>query len=288
METSETPKRKPGGRAEHEAVVLDGGADPRAHDHQRANEQQDGLEDDHAGHREARVRAMDSGEAKPEEHQPGGGERDADPLAAGDAQAERPLGHHGEQDDASGEHRLNDRQRCDRHRRDVEDPRAGGDHHAEREQLGGEQRPGGAQRVADIDRRGRARATVLVQEADVGRQGAGKRQHDAEHWSHEEESPGSESLVAACLTDLFGTRQGRLEHAWPGVHPDLDASRESSAASLRQTLSIATLIQRLCQPLLLLDIDGVISLFGFDARRPPPGRLSVGRWDTPFPFDRRG
>ncbi|MGI8714163.1 MAG: HAD domain-containing protein [Solirubrobacteraceae bacterium] len=27
------------------------------------------------------------------------------------------------------------------------------------------------------------------------------------------------------------------------------------------------------QPLLLLDIDGVISLFGFDPRRPPPGRF---------------
>jgi hypothetical protein len=27
------------------------------------------------------------------------------------------------------------------------------------------------------------------------------------------------------------------------------------------------------RPLLLLDIDGVISLFGFDPRRPPPGRL---------------
>jgi HAD domain in Swiss Army Knife RNA repair proteins len=31
----------------------------------------------------------------------------------------------------------------------------------------------------------------------------------------------------------------------------------------------------MCQPLLLLDIDGVISLFGFDARRPPPGRFQL-------------
>jgi HAD domain in Swiss Army Knife RNA repair proteins len=31
----------------------------------------------------------------------------------------------------------------------------------------------------------------------------------------------------------------------------------------------------MCQPLLLLDIDGVISLFGFDARRPPPGRYQL-------------
>ena len=31
----------------------------------------------------------------------------------------------------------------------------------------------------------------------------------------------------------------------------------------------------MCQPLLLLDIDGVISLFGFDAQRPPPGRYRL-------------
>ena len=31
----------------------------------------------------------------------------------------------------------------------------------------------------------------------------------------------------------------------------------------------------MCQPLLLLDIDGVISLFGFDPRRPPPGRYQL-------------
>ena len=29
------------------------------------------------------------------------------------------------------------------------------------------------------------------------------------------------------------------------------------------------------RPLLLLDVDGVISLFGFDARRPPPGRYAL-------------
>jgi hypothetical protein len=28
----------------------------------------------------------------------------------------------------------------------------------------------------------------------------------------------------------------------------------------------------MCPPLLLLDVDGVLSLFGFDARRPPAGR----------------
>ena len=31
----------------------------------------------------------------------------------------------------------------------------------------------------------------------------------------------------------------------------------------------------MCQPLLLLDIDGVISLFGFDTRRPPRGRYQL-------------
>jgi len=36
-----------------------------------------------------------------------------------------------------------------------------------------------------------------------------------------------------------------------------------------------TLIKPMCQPLLLLDIDGVISLFGFDVQRPPPGRYQL-------------
>lgn len=36
-----------------------------------------------------------------------------------------------------------------------------------------------------------------------------------------------------------------------------------------------TLTKHMRQPLLLLDIDGVISLFGFDSRRPPPGRYQL-------------
>jgi hypothetical protein len=36
-----------------------------------------------------------------------------------------------------------------------------------------------------------------------------------------------------------------------------------------------TLIPRMRQPLLLLDIDGVISLFGFDLSHPPPGRWQL-------------
>lgn len=37
----------------------------------------------------------------------------------------------------------------------------------------------------------------------------------------------------------------------------------------------STLIQLMSQPMLLLDIDGVISLFGFDVRRPPAGRYQL-------------
>jgi hypothetical protein len=36
-----------------------------------------------------------------------------------------------------------------------------------------------------------------------------------------------------------------------------------------------TLTKPMRQPLLLLDIDGVISLFGFDSRQPPPGRYQL-------------
>src|ERR1700689_4112442 len=31
----------------------------------------------------------------------------------------------------------------------------------------------------------------------------------------------------------------------------------------------------MCRPMLLLDVDGVISLFGFDHRFPPPGRYAL-------------
>ena len=31
----------------------------------------------------------------------------------------------------------------------------------------------------------------------------------------------------------------------------------------------------MARPLLLLDVDGVISLFGFDLRQPPPGRYML-------------
>ena len=43
----------------------------------------------------------------------------------------------------------------------------------------------GPQRLAHVDGRCRARSAVLVEEADVGRQGAGEREQDAEKRSHQ-------------------------------------------------------------------------------------------------------
>ena len=69
-----------------------------------------------------------------EQHQPERGETEPEPLAAADLQAEHPLGHDREQHDAAREHAWTSDSGRHRHRRDVEDPRARGDQHAEREQ----------------------------------------------------------------------------------------------------------------------------------------------------------
>ena len=73
---------------------------------------------------------------------------------------------------------------------------------------------------------------------------------------------------------LFGICRGRLEHG-------SDAStwtwtpREVAKGFTAPNRVESTLIQLMCQPLLLLDIDGVISLFGFDAETPPAGRYQL-------------
>ena len=55
-----------------------------------------------------------------------------------------------------------------------------GDAHADREPLGAEQRRAAAQRMADVDRGRLVRATVLVEEAELGRDRAAEREQDAE------------------------------------------------------------------------------------------------------------
>ena len=122
---------------------------------------------------------MHGRERETEQHQPGRRQPEADPLPAADSHAEDALGHDREQHHPAGQHRLNDRQRHDRHRGDVEDPGAAGDHHPDGEPAGGVQLARGAERPAHVDRGRRAGATVLVEEADVGRERAGEREQDA-------------------------------------------------------------------------------------------------------------
>ena len=56
-----------------------------------------------------------------EEEEAAGGHADADPLAGADLEAEQPLGHHGEDHDAGGEHGLDDGERGEGEGGDVED-----------------------------------------------------------------------------------------------------------------------------------------------------------------------
>ena len=78
--------------------------------------------------RARRVRQRDD-----EQQQAERGHADADPLADADLEAEDALGQHGEDHDAGGEHGLDDRQRREGERGDVEDPGADGDGHADGE-----------------------------------------------------------------------------------------------------------------------------------------------------------
>ena len=169
--------------AEHDAVVVVGGAEARAGDQERADRQHAGLEGDHARHRVGRVRRRGGRQRDDEQQQAARGHRDAEPLAQADLEAEHPLGEHGEDHDAGGEHGLHDRQRREGQRGDVEDPGAERDGHAEREPLERTAR-GRPQRMADVDGGCLVRTPVLVEEAELCRDRAGEREQDAEIERH--------------------------------------------------------------------------------------------------------
>ena len=184
MATSDTPNRIPGGGTQHVAVVLLGRAHPRPEDQEGAGADQDGLEADQPRRGKLGLRAMGGREREAEQHQPGGGQREADPLPAAEPAAQHLLGHDRQHHHAAGQHGLDDREWGDRHGRDVEDPRAGADHPADREQRRGEQGLGRLPRPAHVNRGCRAGSPVLVQEADVSRQSAEEREEDAEKGAH--------------------------------------------------------------------------------------------------------
>ena len=91
------------------------------------------------------------GERDDEQYEAERGHAHADPLAHADLEAEDALGEDREHHDAGGEHGLDDRERGEGESRDVEQPGAGGDAHADREPLGGEQGPDGLQRMPNVD-----------------------------------------------------------------------------------------------------------------------------------------
>ena len=73
---------------------------------------------------------------------------------------------------------------------------------------------------------------------------------------------------------LFGIRRGQLEQG-TAASTRIWTPREVAKGFTAPNRAESTLIQPMCQPLLLLDIDGVISLFGFDVKTPPAGRYQL-------------
>ena len=116
------------------------------------------------------------------------------PLPAADLQPEHPLGDHRQHHDAACQHRLNDRERGERHRRDMEHPGARGDDHPDREARATcRARSAHRNGSAHVDRGRRAGASMLVEEADVRRESAGERKQDAEKSHKRMQTAGLES-----------------------------------------------------------------------------------------------
>ena len=190
-----------GGGAEHHAVVMVGHAEVLAADQDRADHEHRALEGDHAGERVGRVGAVRGGERDHEQQQAERGHGDADPLAHADLEAEDPLGHDGEDHDAGGEHGLDDRQRGEGERGDVEDPGAGGDGHADREPLARVQLLRRTERMTDVDRGRLVGTLVLVEKAQLCGDRAGKREQDAQIQRHVSSYVDSEEIPRPTLNE---------------------------------------------------------------------------------------
>ncbi len=165
-------------------VLAAADAGPRPEDQQAAEPEEPGLEGDHGGDAEGGMRPARLRERDHERDEADGGEDEADRLPPPDADAEDPVGHHGDQHDAAGENDLHGAHRREGERGDVKDEGGECDDHPDREPLLREERLAAAQRVPHVDRTGLARSLVLQEEADVGDDGAQEREQDAEFKSH--------------------------------------------------------------------------------------------------------
>ena len=109
---------------EQHAVVLVRHAQRREEHEDGPGEEQPRLECDHPGERVARVRSAGRRNGDREQRQAGADAANADPLAPADLESEDALGEHGEEHQPAGHDRLDQRQRRQRHRADVEQPGA--------------------------------------------------------------------------------------------------------------------------------------------------------------------
>ena len=122
----------------------------------------------------ARVRNRDGQEA--ESH---GREAEAEPLALGEPMAEVTGRRIGDQDEAAGDHALNQGERSDGHRGDVQDPGDGRDGEADRPPARREEGQHAAERRLDVDLRRLTGAAVLAEHPQVRHCGATECKCDA-------------------------------------------------------------------------------------------------------------
>ena len=178
-------EQDPGGRAEHEPMVLRRRPDPRAHDQQRARRDQAGLERDHPGQREARVRAV---RGRERQRRAASARRpSARARSTGGAPIRRPKIRSAitasRTTPPASTAWTSDSGAIDIAATwKIQAPVAITIPIANSFEANSERaRP---QRPAHVDGRRGAGAAVLVQKADVGRQSAGEREQDAKEKSH--------------------------------------------------------------------------------------------------------
>ena len=164
-----------------------------------------------------------------------GRHRHARPLARADLEAEDPLREHRQHHDAGREHGLDDGERSEDEGGDVEQPGAERDAHADREPLGAEQRGAGAQRVPDVHRRRLVGAAVLVEEAELGCEGAAEREQDAESHVVRRKVWLCAATARRCCT---GLSHRRVRLPWPvtyviGPSPNLLEARCVTQTNVR-------------------------------------------------------
>ena len=119
-------------------------------------------------------------ERRGEEREAGRGQRDADPLAPRDVVVEDAVGEHRHEHEPAGDHRLHDRDRRERERRDVEAPRRRRDDAADRVDRRAEQRDRARERPAPLDGRRGDRPAMLEQEAEHRHERGDEGQQQAE------------------------------------------------------------------------------------------------------------